>query len=129
MFLAEPVLAIDWINEDHRNLLPIGMEVSENGLSHWIKRRSIPKNRAYVNLFLSKCGLNANRPMDVISICRGLSLNDSYWVTEDGFYGLYEKYNLYDNNLSRILGLIAFTGIGSSVRSTFASSPEFGEPT
>ncbi len=123
--LADPVLRIDWIDEQCKNLLPIGMTVSEEGLSRWLTHRSIPKNRAYVHSFLSKCGLNANRPMDIISICRGLSLNDAYWVTEDTFDETFDKYNLYENNLSRILGLIAFTGYGSSVRSTFASSPEF----
>jgi hypothetical protein len=28
--------------------------------------------------------LSINRPMSIIAICKGLSLNDSYWVVEDG---------------------------------------------
>ena len=123
--LSDPVLQITWVNEKTKDLLPLGMDVSDKGLASWLKGRTIPKNRAYVNAFLAKCGLNANRPMDVISVCKGLSLNDSYWVVEDGFNGTFEENNLYDNNFSRILATIAFTGYGSSTRSSFASSPEF----
>ena len=123
--LSDPVLQITWTNENKKGLLPLGMEISERGLASWIKNRTIPKNRAYVNAFLAKCGLNANRPMDVISVCKGLSLNDSYWVTEEGFSGLFEENNLYDNNFSRVLAMIAFTGYGSNARSSLASSPEF----
>ena len=63
--------------------------------------------------------------MDIITVSKGLSLNDVYWVVEDDFIGTYEKYNLYENNFSNILALIAFTGYGSSLRSSLTSSPEF----
>ena len=112
--LSDPVLQITWVDESKKNLFPIGMELDDKGLASWLKNRTIPKNRAYVNAFLAKCGLNANRPMDVISVCKGLSLNDSYWVVEDGFRGSFKENNLYDNNFSRILAMIAFTGYGSS---------------
>lgn len=123
--LADPVVRISWINEENKALLPLGMEPDEDGLAKWIKHRAIPKNRAFVNSLLAKCGLNANRPMDVISVCRGLSLNDSYWVVKSDFHGTYDKSNLYDNNFSRILAWTAFTGYGSSIRSSLLSSPEF----
>lgn len=123
--LSDPVLQITWMNKEKKDLFPLGMELSDKGLASWLKNRTIPKNRAYVNAFLAKCGLNANRPMDVISVCRGLSLNDSYWVVEDGFEGTFEDNNLYENNFSRVLAMIAFTGYGSSARLSFVSSPEF----
>ena len=123
--LSDPELQITWVDESKKNLLPLGMELGNKGLASWIKNRTIPKNRAYVNTFLAKCGLNANRPMDVISVCKGLSLNDSYWVVKDGFEGAFEENNLYDNNFSRVLAMIAFTGYGSNTRSSFASCPEF----
>ena len=123
--LSDPVLRITWTNEKNKHLFPIGMDMSDKGLATWLKNRTIPKNRAYVNSFLAKCGLNANRPMDVIFVCKGLSLNDSYWVVEENFSGTFEKNNLYDNNFSRVLAMIAFTGYGSSARSSLASSPEF----
>lgn len=123
--IADPVVKILWIDDEKRRLLPLGMEISNRGLASWLKHRSIPKNRAYVNIFLAKCGLNPNRPMDVISVCKGLSLNDSYWITDDSYDGTFEQNNLYDNNFSQVLAWIAFTGYGSNIRSTFASSPEF----
>lgn len=123
--LADPEVRIVWVNEVKKNMLPLGMDISDRGLSKWLKHRAIPKNRAFVNSFLAKCGLHANRPMDVISVCKGLSLNDSYWVVDEQDKSTFEKSNLYENPFSRILSLIAFTGFGSSIRSSFASSPEF----
>ena len=121
--LADPVLRMTKVVRT--DLLPIDLEPNEESLSHWLKHRTIPKNRAYVNAFLAKCGLNPNRPMDVLSVCHGLSLNDSYWVTEDGDARTFEQCNLYDNRFSQVLAWTAFTGYGSSIRSSFLSSPEF----
>ena len=123
--LASPVLKVLWVNEAHRNLLPLDLKPEAGSLSRWIRHRTIPKNRAYVHALLAKCGLNLNRPMSIIAVCKGLSLNDSYWVVEEGFEGSFDKYNLYENRFSQILGLVAFTGYGSSNRTSLESSPEF----
>ena len=123
--LSEPVVHITELNEEKKPLLPLDMEPNENGLARWIKHRTIPKNRAFVNAFLAKCGLNANRPMDVIAACKGLSLNDSYWISDEDENKTFDQVNLYENRFSNVLANIAFTGYGSSVRSSFASSPEF----
>ena len=120
-----PEIEILWVNNDQRNLLPLDLDVSAEGISKWLRHRTIPKNRAYVRNFLSKCGLNLNRPLNIIKVSKGLSLNDCYWVVEEGFQGIFADYNLYDNRFSRVLALIAFTGYGSSVRSSLASCPEF----
>ena len=120
-----PEIELIWINEEKKNMLPLDLECSPEGISRWLRHRTIPKNRAYVQNLLSKCGLSINRPMSIISICKGLSLNDCYWVVEEGYEGTFEKVNLYDNPLSQVLAAIAFTGYGSSVRSSLASSPEF----
>lgn len=122
---SSPDVKILWINNEHKHLLPLDMELSENGIAKWLKHRTIPKNRAFVHNFLSKCGLNINRPVNIIKVSKGLSLNDCYWVVEDGFEGTFEKYNLYDNRFSRILALISFTGYGSNVRTSLVSCPEF----
>ena len=90
----EPEIEIFWQNTELQYLLPLDLTVSEGGLSKWLKHRTIPKNRAYVHSFLSKCGMNINRPMNIIKLSKGLSVNDCYWIVEDGFDGLYDKYNL-----------------------------------
>lgn len=122
----DPEITILWINEGERRLLPLDLkEPYEESLSKWLQRRTLPKNRAFVRSFLAKCGLSANRPMSIISVSKGLSLNDSCWVVDENFKGTFQQYNLYENRFSRILALIAFTGYGSSIRSSLASSPEF----
>lgn len=121
----DPEIEILWKNEEKSYLMPLDLVLSEDGLSKWLRHRTIPKNRAYVHSFLSKCGLNINRPMNIIRVSKGLSLNDCYWIVEEGFEGEYSKYNLYDNRFSQVLALIAFTGYGSSVRTSLQSCPEF----
>ena len=121
---AEPNVKILWVDEERKKLLPLDLEeASEKGIESWVRHRSIPKNRAYVDTILSSMGLSINRPFDILRVSKGLSLNDCYWVTEEGFGGSFEKYNLYDNRFSRMLGEIAFTGYGSSP-SRLISSPE-----
>lgn len=120
-----PEINILWVNEAKKDLLPLDLELTGAGLAKWLKHRTIPKNRAYVHSFLSKCGLNINRPMTIIKVSKGLSLNDCYWVVEEGFDGTYDRFNLYDNRFSQVLALIAFTGYGSSIRTSLASCPEF----
>ena len=120
-----PDIKILWVNEDKKNLLPLELELSEEGIASYLKHRVIPKNRAYVQKFLTTCGLGLNRPMNIINVSKGLSLNDCYWIVEKDFNGLFENYNLYENRFSRILSLIAFTGYGSDVKSSLLSSPEF----
>ena len=55
-----PEIKILWINEDRKDLFPLDLELTNDGLSKWLKHRTIPKNRAYVHNFLSKCVLNIN---------------------------------------------------------------------
>ena len=122
---SEPEIQILWIDEDSRSLLPLDLTLTPEGLSRWLRRRTIPKNRAYVHNLLAKCGLNLNRPLSIINICKGLSLNDCYWVVQEDNDDIFEKVNLYDNPFSNVLAELAFTGYGSSLRSSLFSSPEF----
>ena len=120
-----PEIHILWQNDEQKNLFPLDLDLSGDGIAKWLKHRTIPKNRAYVHNFLSKCGLHLNRPINIINVSKGLSLNDCYWVVEEGFNGKFADFNLYDNRFSQILALIAFTGYGSSIRTSLASCPEF----
>ena len=113
-------------HEENKKLFPLDLaEVSAGGIESWIKHRSIPKNRAYVDTLLSSLGLSINRPLDLISVSKGLSLNDCYWLKQEGSNDSFDSVNLYDNRFSRVLGQIAFTGYGSSPVSGLTSSPEF----
>ncbi len=120
-----PEVEIIWQDMDKRELLPLDMLPTNESVQKWLRHRTVPKNRAYVHNFLSKCGLSLNRPMNILQVSKGLSLNDCYWVVEEGFPGTFEKFNLYDNRFTGVLALIAFTGYGSDIRSSLISSPEF----
>jgi hypothetical protein len=114
------------IDEAHANLLPVGLKKTDEGLMSWLRSRIIPKNREYVDALLAKSGLSHNDTKGILQVCRGLSLNDSYWVVEEGFNGKYADYNLYEHDFVKVLSLIAYTGYGSSSRAKgFSSSPEF----
>lgn len=121
----DPDIAILWHDDQKKHLLPLDLELSPESLSSWLRHRTIPKNRAYVHALLAKCGLTLNRPMSIIKVCKGLSLNDCYWVVEEGDNGTFARNNLYENPFSSVLASLAFTGCGSSPRSSLSSSPEF----
>ena len=123
--LRDPEVNIVWVSQDQKTLLPLDLKASNDSLARWLKNRTIPRNRAFVNAFLAKCGLSINRPMDIISVSKGLSLNDCFWVVPEDFDGTFEENNLYDNPFNTILSYIAFTGTGSSARTSLHSSPEF----
>ncbi len=111
-------------HEKHQSFFPIDLKLTNKGLLQWLKRRIIPRNRAFVQRFLAKLGLNVNDTKGIIDICKGLSLNDCYWVVDDAFNGDFDKYNLYDNRFDHTLSLIAYTGHGDTRQSEFASTPE-----
>ncbi|KJS46197.1 MAG: protein kinase [Peptococcaceae bacterium BRH_c23] len=119
------VAKITWIDEDKKYLLPLDLIVSDEGLLRWLKNRAIPANRAYVENFLARLGLNEKDTKGIIDICKGLSLNDSYWTPAASFMGTFAKNNLFENRFSNTLASIAFTGHGSMQPSSFTSSPEF----
>lgn len=116
---------IIWVNDEKKYLIPLDMQVDENGIKKWLEKRTIPSNRAYVQNFLAKVGLNEKDTKGIIDYCMGLSLNDSYWVVPKDFEGTYGQYNLYDNKFNAVLSQLAFTGYGSFIKSSFRSSPEF----
>lgn len=111
------------VNEEARALFPLDLELTDDGLVKWLQRRVIPKNRAYVAEILKTFGLSVNDTKGIIDVCKGLSLNDSYWVVTQGFTGTFAQYNLYENRFSEILSLVAYTGIGQS-DAAFTTSPE-----
>lgn len=74
-------VAITSTNKDKATYLPLGMKPTNESLTHWLRHRTIPANRAYAQNFLSKNGLSENDFIGILQICKGLSLTDCYWVT------------------------------------------------
>ena len=122
---STPEITVTWVNAAERQRLPLDLELTPESISRWLRHRTIPRSRANAAALLSRCGLSVNRPMDVLSVCKGLSLTDCYWVPAADDTATFAKVNLYDNRFNNVLAAIAFTGCGSSVRSSLRSSPEF----
>lgn len=113
------------VKEENKHLLPLGMTVDGDGVLSWLKSRVIPQNREFVDKILSVYGLTHNNISGIIQLCKGLSLNDSYWITDLNFNGKFTDYNLFKNSFYKALSLIAYTGRGSVKPNGFSSSPEF----
>ena len=111
------------VNKSKENLFPLDLELSDDGIIRWLERRVIPKNRAFVDEILKTFGLSVNNTKGIIDVCKGLSLNDSYWVVPVGFEGTFREFNLYENRFSEVLSLVAYTGVGTSNKA-FTTSPE-----
>ena len=101
-----------FIEKVYDGVFPYGLVVSNEGLLVWLKRRGIPKNREFVNKILESLGLSYNDLEGILRVGKALSLNDTFWVVERGFKGLFKDYNLYENDFNRAVGLIAYTGNG-----------------
>lgn len=114
---------INTVREDLKELLSLDLVPTSDGILKWLRKRVIPKNRAFVDEILKSLGLSINNTKGIIDVCKGLSLNDSYWVVPQEFDGTFEEYNLYENRFSEVLSLVAYTGANASNRA-FTTSPE-----
>lgn len=110
--LSIEVLSAD-LSASHLLPLSFGGEPTDERLFEWIRRRRIPKNRAYVDEILKSCGIESDDAKSIIDVSKGLSLNDSYWVVPQGFEGSFAEWNLYENEMSAALQLVAYTGVAS----------------
>ena len=111
------------VNTALEHLMPLDMDRTKEGIIKWLEKRVIPKNRTFVDEILKTLGLSHNDTKGIIDVCKGLSLNDSYWVVPADFDGTFDQYNLYENRFSEMLALVAYTGAGQS-KQAFTTSPE-----
>ena len=65
---------------DRAHLLPLDMERTGEGVIHWLERRVIPKNRAFVDEILKTLGLSHNDTKGIIDVCKGCLLYTSRCV-------------------------------------------------
>ncbi len=114
------------VNDAERKFLPLEMKgvASDETLWTWLARRTVPRNRRNIEELMARLGLNSRNIRGIIELCRGLSLNDVYWVAADDFDGEWKDVNLYDNPFSEAIALMAFDGEGPDFRGRWTSSPE-----
>ena len=121
---SEFKIEIRSINEERRHLLPLDLEPTPEGVEKWLQHRSIPGNRDLAGDILTALGLTVDDLKGIVDICFGLSLNDSYWITQPAFEGKFDDYNLYENEFSNALSLVAYTGKYYSGVKRMRTSPE-----
>ena len=117
---AEAGVKIIKIHDENRELFPLDLaEVSADAVESWIKHRSIPKNRAYVDTLLSTMGLSINRPFDIIRVSSGLSLNDCYWLKSESNNNDFDRVNAGAGKKAKFF----YTKAEHKVHPTPATSP------
>lgn len=112
--------------DGQKHLFPLDLRLTGEGILAWLKNRVIPRHRAYVEEILKTLGLSVGNTKGIIDVCKGLSLNDSYWIVPHGFEKTFAACNLYENEFSEVLSIAAYTGIGKTGNGiyNFTRSPE-----
>ena len=115
------------VNEAERRFLPLEMHgvANDETLWTWLTRRMVPRNRRNIEELMARIGLSSRNVKGIIELCRGLSLNDVYWVVHDGCADAWKDFNLYENDFSDAIAQMAFSGVGPDFREQWTSSPEF----
>ena len=77
------------VNDAERKFLPLEMHgvANDETLWTWLTRRTVPRNRRNIEELIARIGLSSRNVKGIIELCRGLSLNDVYWVVPDNFSG------------------------------------------
>ena len=61
-----------WTNESNAHLLPLDLQRDDKGLLRWLRRRVIPKNRAFVHEILQSLGLQMGDTKGISDCCEDL---------------------------------------------------------
>ena len=95
-----------------KNSLPIGV-VDEDTLETWLMERVIPLSREHIDMVLESLGVSDKDYLSFLRICRGLSLNDSYWLKDSNDVVTWQDINLYMNDFKDALMYVTFFGESS----------------
>ncbi len=118
---------IDYVNEAEMPLFPIPLneEITPESILSWLESRTIPKHREFVKEILATADLALGDTLGIIDVCKGLSVNDSFWIDQVGREQSFAEVNLFDNELDDTLALVAYTGFTSSQRHKLGLSTEW----
>lgn len=116
-----------WFDEHQRTRLPFPLapEPDDDKLTAWLQRRTIPRNRQFAVEILRQAGLDVSDTLGIINLCKGLSVNDSYWVERADEDLRFADINLFDNPLDETLAIVAYTGYTSSEKHDIGLSSEW----
>ena len=66
----------------------------------WASNRTLSIGRSYAKEILNAMRLSQNNRYAICKACRGLNLEDSYWIRQDEDEKTWEEVNLFQNPLS-----------------------------
>lgn len=76
----------------------------------WASNRTLSIGRSYAKEILNSLRLSQTNRYAVCKACRGLSLEDSYWIRQDGDGKTWEEVNLFHNPLTLFITEISLSG-------------------
>ena len=76
----------------------------------WASNRTLSIGRSYAKEILNALRLSQSNRYAVCKACRGLSLEDAYWIREDGDEKTWEEVNLFRNPLSLFITELSLSG-------------------
>lgn len=74
--------------------------VSLEEFIEWASGRTLSIGRSYAKEILNTLRLSQTNRYAVCKACRGLNLEDAYWIRQDGDEKTWQEVNLYHNPLS-----------------------------
>ncbi len=99
--------------------LPFGLRrenITYPDFVEWASNRSLSAGRSHAKAVLNFLGLSQTNHYSVCLACRGVSLEDAYWIQQEGDEKHWEDVNLFHNELSLFLTELALSGINSRQR-------------
>ena len=90
-------------------------EASGEMVMQWLKSRRAPRNRRNIRQVFSAIGKMEN-PLQYVDAARGMSLNDSFWITENGLDEKWEDCHLYGHPFAKELAAAALFGYRCTVK-------------
>ena len=76
----------------------------------WASNRTLSIGRSYAKEILNTLRLSQTNRYAVCKACRGLSLEDAYWIRQDGDRKTWEEVNLFRNPLSLFVTEVSLSG-------------------
>lgn len=76
----------------------------------WAINRTLSISRSYAKELLNFLRLPQTNGYEICKVCRGLTLEDSYWIKQEEDEKSWEEVNLFQNELSLFLAELALSG-------------------
>jgi hypothetical protein len=90
--------------------MPLGMELTGEGIWLWMQRRSLPRTRRFADEICRTLGFSVCGTEAIYQASMGLSLDDAYWVPPAGSTIAFEDVTPYMNHFSDALANVALYG-------------------